>query len=357
MKSILILFQRDIVGGNTTYTLNLIHQLSNYLNVTVLCSKNNRCLLSSFIESNVNKINIVEVKTKFFILSESVNLQTELIKNKYDYVFSPNTMFTFAIYPKGIKKIITVHDLNFKFLNFSFFHKLYKEVLYRLSFYLSDYIIYISKKTMHDVGKYYNVYGKELVIWNGIDKIWLEQPLIDAFHRGEYFISFGHHAHKNIEGSIEFTKNYNKKYNENFQLYVIGESLDLNFIKNKYKNDKEIVFLGKISQIDLMYAIGNSKCLLFLSMFEGFGLPVFEAFALGTPVVISPIDALLEVSQGRAIVCDFRDQTDAIDRLYQLLSSSENYDRYAFELRNYVSPFTWEKTAKSIIEYISKDEV
>lgn len=357
MQTMLILFQRNIVGGNTTYTLNLILQLSELLNVTVICSRGNHDLLSSFMGPKIKKINIVEVNTKFFLLSESVNLQRELIKNKYDYVFSPNTLLSFVVYPKGIKKIITVHDLNFKFLKFSFFHRLYKELLYRLSFCFSDYIVFISQKTRDDADKYYNILGKEKVIWNGIDNIWLKQCVIDSSLRNKYFISFGHHAHKNIEGSIEFTKHYNKKYNESYKLYVVGESDYLRRIKVNYKNDEDIVFLGKVAQDELMSTIGKAKCLLFLSKFEGFGLPVFEAFALGTPVVISPLDALLEVSQGKAIVYDPIKPDGAMNHLFQLISNDEYYDRNACELRNYVSPFTWEKTAKNIIEYISKDEV
>lgn len=357
MKNMLILFQRNIVGGNTTYTLNLILQLSSLLNVTVICSPNNYKLLSLFLDDKIDGIRVVVVKTKFFIVSEMFNLQKEIIKNKYDYIFSPNTLLPFVFFSKKVKKIITIHDLNFKFLKFPFFHRLYKEILYIFSFRFSDYVIFISQKTEKDVERFYNVFGKKKIIWNGVDNEWLKQKVTEASLKEKYFVSFGHHAHKNIEGSIDFTKKYNEKYNENYKLYVIGESEYLRRVREFYKNDDGIVFLGRIDQSDLISLIGKSKCLLFLSKFEGFGLPVFEAFALGTPVVISPLDALLEVSQGKAIVYDPLKHDDAIVQLYQLLSNDEKYDRHAIELRNYVTPFSWEKTAKNIIEFLNAEKV
>jgi len=104
MKTMLIVFQRDIVGGNTTYTLNLIFQLSSLLNVTVICSPNNYKLLYSFLGNRMNRVKVVVVKTSFFIVSETFNLQKEILTNKYDYIFSPNTLLPLVIFPRKVKK-------------------------------------------------------------------------------------------------------------------------------------------------------------------------------------------------------------------------------------------------------------
>jgi glycosyltransferase involved in cell wall biosynthesis len=90
-----------------------------------------------------------------------------------------------------------------------------------------------------------------------------------------------------------------------------------------------IVRLKDLDRTEMLALIGGARALLMPSLAEGFGLPVVEAMALGTPVATSDTGALREVSGGAALLVDPEDIT-AIGRAIQRLSSD---DRLCDQLR------------------------
>lgn len=68
--------------------------------------------------------------------------------------------------------------------------------------------------------------------------------------------------------------------------------------------DARVRLLGYVSQDDLPVLMQSAAVLVFPSLHEGFGLPVIEAMALGTPVVTSNVTALPEVAGGAALLVD-----------------------------------------------------
>jgi len=70
-----------------------------------------------------------------------------------------------------------------------------------------------------------------------------------------------------------------------------------------------IIELHSVSDEELRLLYGGSLALLMPSLWEGFGLPVIEAMACGTPVVASNIPAIAEVARGAAILCEPLDVT------------------------------------------------
>ncbi|MBI2363013.1 MAG: glycosyltransferase family 4 protein, partial [Elusimicrobia bacterium] len=67
---------------------------------------------------------------------------------------------------------------------------------------------------------------------------------------------------------------------------------------------RRLRWLGHVPQSDLVSVYNLAQGLLFASRYEGFGLPVLEAMACGTPVVTSTTSALPEVAGGAALLCD-----------------------------------------------------
>jgi glycosyltransferase involved in cell wall biosynthesis len=101
-------------------------------------------------------------------------------------------------------------------------------------------------------------------------------------------------------------------------------------------------------ELEALYAVAT--CLVFPSLYEGFGLPVLEAMARGVPVATSGRAALAEVADDAALLFDPED-VDAIRAAIKRLLSDEGERRRLAELgRRRAEGFTWERTAKLTVE-------
>jgi glycosyltransferase involved in cell wall biosynthesis len=71
-----------------------------------------------------------------------------------------------------------------------------------------------------------------------------------------------------------------------------------------------IIRAGYLSEAELAALISGAEVFAYVSLYEGFGLPVVEAMRLGVPVVTSAVSSLPEVASGAAVLVDPHDPTD-----------------------------------------------
>lgn len=88
---------------------------------------------------------------------------------------------------------------------------------------------------------------------------------------------------------------------------------------------------------------------VFPSLYEGFGLPVLEAMACGTPVVCSNASSLPEVAGEAALLCNPNDPLDLADKVKALLSNAALRRRLSEAGRQRAATFTWERTARATL--------
>jgi glycosyltransferase involved in cell wall biosynthesis len=97
---------------------------------------------------------------------------------------------------------------------------------------------------------------------------------------------------------------------------------------------------------DVLHALyGAATCLFFPSRREGFGLPILEAFASGTPVVASTAGASAETSGGLAALCD-PDDAPAFSKAVAAAIASGRQG--AEERKQYAAQFTWRQSARAL---------
>lgn len=107
----------------------------------------------------------------------------------------------------------------------------------------------------------------------------------------------------------------------------------------------QVVFAGRIPEEQLPSYYRGASALAFPSLYEGFGLPVLEAMACGTPVLTSNTTSLPEVSGGAALLVDPEDTEAIATGLDRLLSDSELQKRLSLLGLERAKHFTWDRTA------------
>jgi glycosyltransferase involved in cell wall biosynthesis len=101
-------------------------------------------------------------------------------------------------------------------------------------------------------------------------------------------------------------------------------------------------WLGRVSDERLAELYRGARCLVYPSVYEGFGIPVLEAMACGTPVVTSAGGATEEVAGGAAVLVDPRDPASIAAGIEQAASRREELRARGLERAR---GFTWERVA------------
>jgi alpha-1,3-rhamnosyl/mannosyltransferase len=102
---------------------------------------------------------------------------------------------------------------------------------------------------------------------------------------------------------------------------------------------------GYLEQGDLINIIASARALIYPSLYEGFGLPVLEAMASGTPVIISNQAALPEVAGEAGMIVDAEDVTQLAEAMHRIIEDNHEWliRREAGLIR--ARDFSWERCA------------
>lgn len=180
---------------------------------------------------------------------------------------------------------------------------------------------------------------------------------VETDNKPPYFLYLGRHEpYKNLQRLISaFARVSNCK---EYQLWLVG-SYDKRYTPKLEKQaielglEKQVKFLGYVTYEELPGIMQKAIALVFPSLWEGFGLPVLEAMACGTPVITSNISALPEVAGDAALLVNpynTREITTAMETV-----SDPKMGKYLSQLSlKQASNFSWEKTGKSTVEIIHK---
>lgn len=270
--------------------------------------------------------------------------------------------------------VLTVHDLAI-FRHPEWFPKqtLSTRVLYPKTIAQASQIIAVSNATRHDLESLFAVpHHAVSVIPEGVHAPELSiDPIADRHDLARFFHIHG--SYILFVGTIEPRKNISTIINA-FDLLVTQGSLfkDLTLVlaggigwhtneilyllkeKNeqyKKKYGKELIrLLGYVSESAKWMLLRNARVFVFPSLYEGFGLPVLEAMAVGTPTITSKVSSLPEVAGDAAIMIDPNSSSALEGALRRILLDNHLAQELSKNGIEQAARFSWEKTARATRE-------
>lgn len=191
---------------------------------------------------------------------------------------------------------ITIHDLNHIDLdvNSSPLKRLYYNLVLKRACRKCAFIVTVSEFSKRRIVDWSGISSDKVkVIYNGVSEAF--HPNVEAYEPGfpYIFVVGNRKLHKNEDRALRaFAK---ADIDLNIKLVFSGEvSSQLSNTAKELNIENRIIFLGRLSETELASTYKGAICLLFPSLYEGFGLPVIEALACGTQVITSNTTALNE---------------------------------------------------------------
>lgn len=254
------------------------------------------------------------------------------------------------------RHIVTVHDLiplHFpqKLSRFTAYYKYYiPQVLKQ-----AQHIICDSHATAQDVHQFCHISANKMTVIPLAYDATKYYPM--NLPTSNYFIYTGRHdPHKNLPNLISAFASL-PNYND-YELWLVGPpnmyTPDLIKQVKELGLQSQIKFLGYVSETELPILINQAIALVLPSLWEGFGLPVLEAMACGTPVITSNLSSLPEVAGDAAILINPNNVAEIRDAMHSVVSNLDFRSQLRSASLIRASQFSWAKTGEATINVLQK---
>jgi alpha-1,3-rhamnosyl/mannosyltransferase len=153
---------------------------------------------------------------------------------------------------------------------------------------------------------------------------------------------------KNLETLVEAWRSV-RKVRDDVVLVVAGAKNYLaDPILERAQEDlgANFVYLGPVSEADKWSLIHHARMLVFPSFYEGFGIPVIEAYSAGTPAVFSRNSSLTELALDERQLFDAHSPSEMATSILDVLSDRAWVDALTAEASRWVEDYTWDSVAK-----------
>jgi len=253
--------------------------------------------------------------------------------------------------PAKAPKITTIHDLSM-FKDPQFVHPEVSRVHRKRLFWVikeSARIIAVSHATKNDIVRYLDIDPEKIDVIpeaSSIPQPSLNTQEITAQHLRRLGISKpfilipgSGHPRKNVKRAIEAFK----EANLDLLLVVVGRPSE----EEQKLATSSVIFTNFVSTLDFSLLVSQAQLVLFPSLYEGFGLPILDAFTVSTPVVTSNISSMPEVAGSAAVLIDPESVDSIADGIIEAL---ENRGKLIQKGHQQLKKFSWEKTAQATLK-------
>ncbi len=324
------------LGNYSRNTINSLHQYYPENRYVLFTPEINKELFH-----NYNRFDVISpdspVSKIFKSMWRSFSVSGQLEKREIDIFHGLSNELPEGIHKTNVPSVVTIHDLIF--MRFPQFYKpidrniYFRKVKYACS--AATKIVAISEQTKEDLITYIGIDAHKIeVIYQSVSPRYFEiqntNHLPEKYSLPEKFIL--------SVGTIEPRKNQLSLLKAiqtakiDATVVFVGNptiySAELLKYISENKLEEQVKFLSNIPKKDLAALYQKAAMSVYISLFEGFGLPVVESMAAGCPVITSKVSALSETAGKAAVVCDPNNPEEIGEAIKKLLGSKTEREKF-----------------------------
>ena len=268
-----------------------------------------------------------------------------------------------------VKQLPVIHDLNFEH---------YPEAMPKkdLSFYKNYFpkfaekatrMATVSETSKKDISETYGIDVSKIdVVYNAAGENYFEiseqeknQLKTDLTEGQEFFVFVGSiNPRKNPVRLIQAFELFKTSTKSSYKLVFVGSKMwnypefEEAYQQMTFKSD--VIFTGHVSQVELNVIISSSRALMFVSYFEGFGIPMVEAMKSRTAVVASNHSVMPEVCEDSALYVDPFNVSDIAEKMNLISEDDALREELILKGDKQHQKFNWDKSAEKMWQTILK---
>ena len=334
--------------GVSTYTKRLVEGLLK------IDKKNNYLLFGSSLRRSGEIKHFLKNKSVESKVFNFPSFAMDILGNKFHYPKIESLIGKIDIYhssdwtqfASNAAKVTTIHDLA-PLLYPEYTSKKVVEVHTRRLGWVKhevDKIIVPTKSIKEDLIRLGYHDKKIFVVYEGVESSFKVSDTEDVKRvkkrygiNGKFYLAIGVGLRKNTKRIVEAFK---KVKGDGEVLVIVGHKYE------KTSHEESIIFTGHVPDLDLPPLYTGAEVLLYPSLYEGFGLPILEAFACCCPVVTSAVGSMKEVSGDAACLVDPMDVSSISHGIKKVIKNrSQMTKRGKLRLKD----FSWQKAAEQTL--------
>ncbi len=338
-------------SGIGVYTQNLLKELRNYqLEITVLTHKPLK-------GEKLDNIHYIADSVPSGVVWQQTVLPKKL--KQFDIFWSPIQTLPFYT---PIPSLVTVHDLTV--ITFPETHtlkvKLSQIPFLRRTISNAKVIVTPSKATAEDLINFFpHSKNKVEVIYNGVSGSFTYTPIMQrerirnslGYPNGFILFVGTLEPRKNLVVLLEAWKAINCEFPAySLPLVIVGSPgwKSKKVVKMIKKAGPNVNYIGVLNRENLISYYRAASLFVYPSLSEGFGLPVIEAMATGTPVITSNRSSLSEITNGCAITVEPEDPSELARAIIYLLNDKDKQEKLSILGYKHSCKFSWTKAANQL---------
>jgi glycosyltransferase involved in cell wall biosynthesis len=286
---------------------------------------------------------------------------TRVLKRyKIDLFLSPDGYMPLKA---AIPTIDVIHDINFAHFpnNLKPSHQRYMSHYFPLFAQKATRVVTVSEFSKRDIAETYGISPDKIsVVYNGAGEAYRplgqeEQASVrQRYTSGNpYFIFISTILRrKNLANLLKAFDRFKTTDTQDHKLIVVGAKVwwqdELKEAYDTMRHQSDVLFVGRAEADELSQLLASTQALVYPSFFEGFGIPIVEAFNAGTPVITSNVTSMPEVAGDAALLVDPHDVDEITEAMKQVANNADLREKLIERGQERQKAFSWDKAAKDL---------
>lgn len=266
-----------------------------------------------------------------------------------------------------LPQLNVIHDINFEHApgNIPFTVRLYYRHYFQRYARQATRLVTVSQYSKQDIAHTYAVPPERIdVVYNGVGDFFHTASANEQSTQRQqltggvpYFIFIGaFNPRKNIDGMLHAYTRYRREGGQ-AKFVLVGDKMywppAIQKVLDQHPFKGDLVFPGRLSGKALNQVLAAAQALMFISHFEGFGIPIIEAFQCEVPVITSTTTSMPEVAGEAALLCEPTDYKRITEAMHEVEKEPVRRQLKEAGLKQ-LQKFNWDKAAKEMWQSIQK---